>query len=1111
MNRVALRMPALLGRTVRSAPGATVALAVLAAVVGGAGIAVPALLDHAQTAAVQHDLTDGVRPGRLDVVATALGGPAIGPRPNAPAAGSTDDAATGSPDAGTTPTPPRDPAIDAVWGADDQALRDIRSTVPPALDGVLDAPRHVVVFPELFASAAPGGGPFPTTSISLALDPDFASLVTLVDGRLPDPAAPAATTTGTTGTTGQNPATGEYVYGSPSTPVDREPVEIALAAPSADAMKWNLGETRELAVPDGGLQAVTLTGTFTPLDPVDSTWANIPASIEPEIKPAGDGGLITYGSAFTNAASWTVLSTLPAHSTSTVWLPVDRDAVTAANAPAVADAIRAFTRIHYTLPAPDPASDPTPTTDAAAGTPTTVTTPYPYDAPAAEYAFTSALPDALDDSDARTAVTDAFLVMTASGPAIGILALLVLIAGAVRTARSSAYSLLAARGASTGQLTRLLAGEGLAAGIAGAAIGGITGAGAVLVLQASTPVNAAGVPAYALPAPGLIAAAVLAAALLPALVLTAQTALGRIVNRAGRDGGAGGSSGGGDTGAAALGLGSSSAGSSSATTPRTPALAAARLALEALLALVTAAAVVDLLQHPGSPDALGALVPALLALCACAVAARVFPLLLRAARTATASRRGAIGLIGAARAAAPSAAGVVVVVCVLVGLAVSLFSAAFLSTVHSGVDDAAAGQVGADVAVSGPGLTADVTQAIADTTGVEASAAIVGDAPVTVTVGSARKLLRLVVTDTAALARVQQGLPGAITLPATPSSPAAPSSPVATGEPTVSLASAPPANTLTAVGSTTTSTTTSSATETSTAATRTTDAADPDAPIPVIASDTAAALLGGEKFALRGHPLTITATHSPQVAFTAAENWLLVDSSVSGAVIDTSGLADLVLVRLDDGVDRDAALAAVQTAAGPEARLVTPQSVADAVTASPRVATLTVALVAATGVSMLLAVAAIALSAAAGRSSRGVLAEVVEALGVSRRQVRALGLWEVAPPVIVAGVLGVLTGILVPFAVLPFAGASALTDGAGEPPVVVDPLVSAAIVAVFAVAAAATVAVTTRLRRTRTGTRRAALPPATTPSGDRPGDAGGRPSRRPGGAPAVTDDRERRG
>ncbi|WP_066044124.1 FtsX-like permease family protein [Herbiconiux solani] len=1085
MNRVALRMPALLRRTVRSAPGATVALAVLAAVVGGAGIAVPALLDHAQTAAVQHDLTDGVRPGRLDVVATALGGPAIGPRPGtAPATGSTGSGTstgetgtgatgtgsgttgdtgtapgttgdtgttagatgsdtgtgTGGTASGTTPTPPRDPSIDAVWGADDQALRDIRSTVPPALDGVLDAPRHVVVFPELFASAAPGGGPFPTTSISLALDPDFASLVTLVDGRLPDPAAPAATTTGTTGTTGQNPATGEYVYGSPSTPVDREPVEIALAAPSADAMKWNLGETRELAVPDGGLQAVTLTGTFTPLDPVDSTWANIPASIEPEIKPAGDGGLITYGSAFTNAASWTVLSTLPAHSTSTVWLPVDRDAVTAANAPAVADAIRAFTRIHYTLPAPDRASDPTQTTDAAAGTsttdaaagtPTTPTTPYPYDAPAAEYAFTSALPDALDDSDARTAVTDAFLVMTASGPAIGILALLVLIAGAVRTARSSAYSLLAARGASTGQLTGLLAGEGLAAGIAGAAIGGITGAGAVLVLQASTPVNAAGVPAYALPAPGLIAAAVLAAALLPALVLTAQTALGRIVNRAGRDGGAGGSSSGGDTGAAALGLGSSSAGSSSAgsssaTTPRAPALAAARLALEALLALVTAAAVVDLLQHPGSPDALGALVPALLALCACAVAARVFPLLLRAARTATASRRGAIGLIGAARAAAPSAAGVVVVVCVLVGLAVSLFSAAFLSTVHSGVDDAAAGQVGADVAVSGPGLTTDVTQAIADTPGVEASAAIVGDAPVTVTVGSARKLLRLVVTDTAALARVQQGLPGAITLP----------------EPDTS-------------------------TGTGTGTLGTTDAADPDAPIPVIASDTAAALLGGEKFALRGHPLTITATHSPQVAFTAAENWLLVDSSVSGAVIDTSGLADLVLVRLDDGADRDATLAAIQTAAGPEARLVTPQSVADAVTASPRVATLTVALITATGVSMLLAVAAIALSAAAGRRSRGVLAGVVEALGVSRRQVRALGLWEVAPPVIVAGVLGVLTGILVPFAVLPFAGASALTDGTGEPPVVVDPLVSAAIVAVFAVAAAATVAVTTRLRRTR--------------------------------------------
>ncbi|MET0976732.1 MAG: FtsX-like permease family protein [Leifsonia sp.] len=557
------------------------------------------------------------------------------------------------------------PASDAAWGAFDGAVRAVRSGLPSPLREATGEPQYFLSV-DAFPIVYPGSGHH--TKLSLAFDPRSDQRVRYLQG-----AAPAATSD--------------------------DVLEVSLATENADALEWSVGDTRTVETGEGSSITARLSGVFDPEDPTDGYWSHAPLLTTPSIMITGLGPPIYTGTGIVDASELGRIAGLAAATRLSVWFPVDPAAVTSANAADVVEQMRRFDSAPPTIEVSRTGYGPSPLT------------------------FTSGAADTIDDTLARDAAVDAVLAMTASGPAGVMIAVLLLGCRIIARRRGDAMRLLAARGASPGDLRGLLLVEGLVVGVPAAIVGTLIG------LAIST--GAVEPDQLVLP---------LIAGLLPAVL---------------------------------LGLGPVDSARSARHDLDEAGAGRVRVVIELVVVGLAVVATAALLQRglttaaaSAGVDPLLAAVPLLLSLAACVGALRLYPLPLAWLAGRFRRRPGLSAFLGPVRALRDPATGLVPVLALVVGVAVAVSSSVLLSTIRVGIDDAAVTAVGADLRVSGIAITAEQVDAITEIRGVEAAATASGPKSLIIDAGGRRTNTSVVVADMAAIALVQAGQPGALPIDA---------------------------------------------------------------------------------------------------------------------------------------------------------------------------------------------------------------------------------------------------------------------------------------------------------------------------------------------------------
>ncbi len=590
--------------------------------------------------------------------------------------------------------------------------------------------------------------------------------------------------------------------------------------------------------------------------------------------------------------------------------------------------------------------------------------------------FTTSSTLAIETALLRIESTSAIVALIAGGPLAVALVVLALTARMLAIRRRPSIMLAAARGASMRQLGVLLAIEGLVLGLLGAVGGAVAG----LVVGGGRGIVVAVIPALI--------------ALTPAAVLPV---LGLLVSRR----------------RVRADLGTAS---------RT--LARWRLAGELAIVGVAAAAVGLVLSgarsSQGVVDPLLTMVPLLLAGVGCVITLRIVPVVLAAIERGVPARRGLLALVGPARARRDPEIRIAPVLAVVVGVAISVFSVAFFTTVQDGIQVAARSAVGADMRVSAPYLGDDQLGAIAAIDGVANAAPVYAEEQRDAELPNGQLRVTVYVIDVAELRTVQTDPATAIPLP----------------------------DGLTA------------------------DVGDGD-PVPVIASERLAGLAGAEQLEIAREQVDILGSAPTTTPLGSASNWVAVDRRYADRLVTTEFSPSVVLLDLEASArPGDVAKAALTVAGGEPATATTPAMIADLRLSDPALNGVRAALVGSVAVVALLLALAIGMTLVLGAPARGRLLALLGALGFRRSRELPIVLWEVAPAVAIALPVGLGIGLLLPWIVIPAIDLTGFVGGTAQPAVHLGgwapALVAAAFLAVTALAVLVAALVARRVTAART-------------------------------------------
>ncbi|MCK8609851.1 FtsX-like permease family protein [Agromyces sp. C10] len=815
--------------------------------------------------------------------------------------------------------------VEAVWGGQEERLRAIRDALPQPLRAATGDPMVVAVSGPVRAEV-PGASPAsPVYRIQPGFDPRLREHVRLVEGAWPAPLP------------------------GPLAEPREEPMEIVLARPVAEDLRWTIGEVRNIdysGIPVG----VRLAGTVEPVDAAAGFWTHVPTGLRASVVDNGLAPPEYTAVGWLDPASWPDFAPLALALRMDAWIPIDDAGIRAADAPRIAAQLGELASTEQVLGSGRTVEVTLP--DAPPGT----YVPYLAVRTVGDVGFTSGLRDQLDAATAAAASVDTVLATVASGPLGVAIAVLVLAVQVVFERRRPGLELAAARGASPAQLRGVLVLEGLAIGVPAALVGAAVGI-------AATP-EADSVAGWPL-------AAVLAAT--PAAVLVARAPALSPLRRARAD------------------LGTSGAGR-------------ARVVVEALVVIVAVASVM-LLQQRGTAgsasvgvDPLLAAAPLLLALAACVLVLRVYPLPLAALVRRMSRRRDLVPFLGSARALRDPSAGLVPVLAVVVGMSVAVSSAVMLSTLDAGTDTASERRAGSDLVVSGVPLTRAQLEEMGAARGVAATAPVYSARPAVLEVDGRNRPVVLVVVDREELTTVQEGRFDALTLPS-------------------------------ALG-------------------------DEGDPIPIVASAAVADFMaGGEDVGLDGRAIDVVATSESQSPFTTRASWMLVDRVNAAPFVD-SLVPRSVLVRLAPGADPARTGEALAAIAGEGAAVTDARRLTEEIASTPDAGGLRTGLVASIAIAAFLTALALALALLVGQAARSRLLPLLATLGLGRRGERAIVAWEIGPVTAVAVVAGVVLGMTVPIVVLSGVDLRAFTGGVEAPVVAYDWAVIGAVVAASVIVSA---------------------------------------------------------
>jgi putative ABC transport system permease protein len=560
---------------------------------------------------------------------------------------------------------------------------------------------------------------------------------------------------------------------------------------------------------------------------------------------------------------------------------------------------------------------------------------------------------------AQQVSVDAVLAVTAAGPVGALLVVLALGARLVVERRRQALALLHARGASDRAVRTVAAAEGAVAGLPGAAVGMVVG----LLLVPGT-----------VSAGQVVLASVAGLAPAVALTLTASTARLGVGRRA--DLGRGGRW---------------------RVTGEALVMIAAAVSTWFLVArgAVGAGGAAGGTARAERVDPLVVVAPALLCLAVALLVVRALPWLVAPLERALARRRGLVGFLGAARARRDPAGGVLPAVALVLCVAVGASSSVLSTTVDAGMSDAAWERVGADVRVSDVWISPEQVAGLRAADGVDAVATLGTFGAGTVTSDGAQERVAVVAVDASALARVQDGVPGAV--------------------------------------------------EASTLAALTRDTVD--GALPVLASsttglpDAAAGDLARDGSTKEPVPVRSVGTIDVLPGMPPARKFLVVDAARAAEAFGLTYLPGVAFVRLDARAAATAGVPPALTAVvdTDTARWETATGAATELAASPAPRALRTAATLALALAAGLVAMAVVLTLLLAGPARARLLAVLRSLGAGGRQGRSLVVWETAPWVVVALVAGAVLAWAVPAVVLAAVDLTVLTGGSAQPLARYDP------------------------------------------------------------------------
>ena len=821
------------------------------------------------------------------------------------------------------------------------ALNTITESARDPLGIAMDAPDFISTTEPLPAERTDGSVEDPISKITLNVAPHFAEHIRITEGSLPAPFTqlvdpkriPPPPESGRW-------EEGVYVPPTPQILPEVDPaldktIDIMLSATTAAQAEWPVGEVRRVDLQDFHSFRVKLSGIFEPIDPNDSYWAMAPSALEPGLaRTSPEVGYILI----VTGGAFIDPGSWPAVIHDIDFVPDTTVGIPLSTSGLTVDQVEAL------LPQLRHFMD------------LSFTIGLPSEQIGAQkLIFNSEAGDFLTTALQRAATATAVLVMVASGPIGVAIAALWLLSRLIVLRRRDGLALASARGASGWQLRLTQALQCLLLSAPAAAIG--AGAAYLLFPASWSPIS-------------LWSAAM--AAIVPP-VLLALAASPRSLRRARGD-----------------------------VDPR--ARGRYRWVLEVVVLALTALAVFLLLQrglttNSGTVDVdpLLAATPLLLSLSSGLIVLRLYPLPLIGLARWLKPRRGIVAFLGASRSIRDPAAGLAPVLAMVVGLAVAVFSGMLLGTVSNGVTTAAHSSIGADLRIDSPPLQQEQLDDISAIPGVEEIAGIYEYTRLkNLSVGENISVPTLL-ADTAALARVQAGVPGAARI---------------TVDMTKKVGDALPA--LLSPG----------------LATRFT-----------IGKDSS---LGDSDIVSAGEPGTST-------SLSGVADWVLVDKTFSPELGVYNFVPKIVLMRLDPGADVAAVARAAAEIAGPNSLVRTPADAARQLQESPVASGLQLALLALIAIVALLCAATVVLALLTSGPARERLLALLRTLGLTPGQARGVTSWEIGPTAIVAIVAGCLLGAGLPLVVLAGVDLRSFTGGSIQPVITADPALLAAVVGGFAV------------------------------------------------------------
>jgi putative ABC transport system permease protein len=748
-----------------------------------------------------------------------------------------------------------------------------------------------------------------------------------------------------------------FVTGDAPTPVAEgvpagTPVDIALSSASAKRMDWAIGETRYLTPRFLPSLPIRLSGIFEARDENAPYWQHTLSTLRPAIVDKGLGLPIVIGVAYADPTSWTRLaSSLPLNRMN-LWFPLIGASLDASTAPALAAEMRGFSSTAHPL-----------TTGSGSGTGQPSEPPawqpggQSSSGPITALSFNSRLPASLDTAFMANSATSTVLAMMAAGPIGVLLVVIALGARLIVNRRWQSLVIASARGATAAQLRWTLGMEGLVLGLPAAACGALLGI--LLTAGATGTVDPA----------GLIPAALIG--LVPAILLGFWASGDRAMRQR-------------------------------SDVELRPSGRFRWIAEPAIVVLAAVSVTVLFQRDPASSAATGidpilVATPLLLALTACIVVLRLYPLPLARLSQRLHRSRTLSNFLGAARAFRDPAAGLAPILAIVVGVSITVFSGAMLATLHSGIETAARAAVGSDLLVTAPTITNPQLSRIRAIPGIATAAPVYAELWSTITVDGVLENASILVIDSREMAAVQSGVPGAIDFP----------------------------RQLARTGG---------------------------EKIPVLVStELAQSIRPGGTLDVSYQAAKMVGTAAGTTPLSTRTDWVIVDRANAKNLVDAASPPSLFLADLKPSADPDAVKAEIRTILGAGSEVRTPADEAARLNANPSVSGLQAALLAAILIAGILCAIALAMTLALGTAARDRTLAILHTLGLSTRQARALLGWEIGPVAVVSIVVGSLLGVGLPLVVLAGVDLRPFTGGTEQPALAIDPWLMSLILGGFLV------------------------------------------------------------